>query len=725
MLEIIRGQSAAPTAAGRLADKLAEIDPDGTFFIGYPVLATADEIATVDGLLIAKQLGLIAFVLDDEPTTPSTVEHWEALRDEQDSLYYALTNNLGRNSALRQGRRLAIEPQVITILPETIEPPEGIEVTVASLETLQDRLNDQATPVVDGPLWNALNAALQRVSIIKPRKKRKGVTRSDSRGAILKQLEAKIANLDRWQKPAAIESPDGPQRIRGLAGSGKTIVLALKAAYLHSQHPDWNIAITFYSRALGQQFRDLVRRFCFEHQGDEPDWDRLQVLHSWGGRGRPGFYNSVAEKSGSVVRDYAYAKSAYGMRDAFAGICRELDAFVRENPPEPIYDAVLIDEAQDLPLHFFRLVYAFTKPPHRIVWAYDELQNLSEVAMPTISDMFGSDAQGRPLISIENRTGEPRRDIILPKCYRNTPWALSLAHGLGFGVYRPDGLVQHFDDPVVWNEVGYQTTVGTLAHGETVTLERRPESYPEYFTQLLQRDDVVQVQVFDDEHSQAEWVARAIHDNLKNDELEPDDILIVLTNPLTAKKRASGVMQALHRQGISSHLVGETTSADDVFFSDSVAILHVYRAKGNEAPMVYVLDAQHCGSGPELIRLRNTLFTSITRSRAWVRICGWGLRMPSLQVEIDQIMANDFKLSLRIPTVDELKRMRILHRDLSPGERRKAEKAQRGLRDFLEAYRDGTLQLDALDPAVRRQLERIVGPQEEDDADTSDTENVD
>ena len=724
MLEIIRGQSAAPTTANALAAKLAEIDPEGTFYIGYPVLATADATATVDGLLIARELGLIAFVLDDEPTMPRKVEDWEALMDEQDLLYYALTNNLGRNSALRQRRRLAIEPQVITILPETVEPPEGIEVVVASLETLQGRLRDHAAPV-DGSLWDALNAALQRVSTIKPRKKRQGVTRAGSRGAILKQLEAKIANLDRWQKPAAIESPEGPQRIRGLAGSGKTIVLALKAAYLHLQHPDWNIAITFYSRALGQQFRDLVRRFCFEHQGDEPDWERVHVLHSWGGRARPGFYNSVAEQSGSVVRDYAYAKSAYGMRDAFAGICSELSAFVRENPPDPIYDAVLIDEAQDLPLHFFRLVYAFTKPPHRIVWAYDELQNLSETAMPTTSDMFGSDAEGRPLISVENRQDEPRQDIVLPKCYRNTPWALSLAHALGFGIYRPGGLVQHFDDPVVWNEIGYRATNGTLAYGNDVTLERSPESYPEYFTQLLQRDDVVQVQVFDDEHSQAEWVAGAIRDNLKNDELEHDDILIVLTDPLTAKKRASGVMQALNRQGISSHLVGETSSADDVFFSDSIAILHIYRAKGNEAPMVYVLDAQHCGSGPELTRLRNTLFTSITRSRAWVRICGWGLEMQSLQEEIDQVRTHDFKLSFKIPSVEELQRMRTLHRDLSPGERRKVEKAERGMKEFLVALRDGTLQLDALDPASRRQLERIFRASEEDDADISEAENVD
>lgn len=69
---------------------------------------------------------------------------------------------------------------------------------------------------------------------------------------------------------AALEIVDGPQRIRGLAGSGKTIVLALKAAYLHSQFPEWDIVVTYYTRALWQQYRDLITKFVFEFSRDEP-----------------------------------------------------------------------------------------------------------------------------------------------------------------------------------------------------------------------------------------------------------------------------------------------------------------------------------------------------------------------------------------------------------------------------------------------------------------------
>ena len=48
------------------------------------------------------------------------------------------------------------------------------------------------------------------------------------------RLEKSIATLDQQQNRAAIETVEGVQRIRGLAGSGKTIVLAIKAAYFMS-----------------------------------------------------------------------------------------------------------------------------------------------------------------------------------------------------------------------------------------------------------------------------------------------------------------------------------------------------------------------------------------------------------------------------------------------------------------------------------------------------------
>jgi superfamily I DNA and RNA helicase len=62
-------------------------------------------------------------------------------------------------------------------------------------------------------------------------------------------------------------------------------VLALKAAYLHAQHPDWKIAVTFNTRSLKGQFRQRINTFSIEQTNEEPDWDNVQIIHAWGAPG--------------------------------------------------------------------------------------------------------------------------------------------------------------------------------------------------------------------------------------------------------------------------------------------------------------------------------------------------------------------------------------------------------------------------------------------------------
>lgn len=705
MLEIVYGETDHRQVASQLADILQGMQLDGTFYIGYPVIASADEKVVVDALLLTEQHGLIVFKFHGQTPRADDQSVWQHLEDAQDQLFYAIDANLGRHDELRAGRKLGVNVQTITLFPTSSPAPHGLKGCFIGLDGVRDAIEECAP--VGSPFWRPLQAALQRVTTIKPRKKRASVMSPRSRGGILKEIERGIANLDQWQKRAAIETPDGPQRIRGLAGSGKTIVLALKAAYLHSQHPDWTIAITFFSRSLYQQFEDLIRRFSFEHLNDEPNWDRVKILHAWGGRGREGLYSSLAEYSNVVPRDFMYGKARYGMDGAFQGICRELLAQTAQAPNPPIYDAVLIDEAQDMPPELFRLVYRFTKDPKRIIWAYDELQTLSESVMPSTGELFGVNAANEPLVTILNESGRPRQDVILPVCYRNTPWALTLAHALGFGIYRDPKLVQHFDDPNLWADIGYETVDGVLALGSQVTLQRAKQSYPDFFDRLLKPEDAVVSRAFADEVEQAEWVAESVQRNLTEDELEPDDILIVLPSALTAKSDAAVIGGALQRRQIASHLVGVMSSVDEVFRAGSVALANIYRSKGNEAPVVYLVNAQVCYGGLELTRKRNTLFTAITRSRAWVSVCAWGASSEALMKEVDTVRVNGYRLSFQIPTEPELKELRRIHRDLSDHERKKKDSAEKQLIRALDPVLSGEIDLDTLGPEARSKVDRL------------------
>ncbi|MFD7488711.1 DEAD/DEAH box helicase [Streptomyces mirabilis] len=701
-LQVVYGESRDRIRASLLAEQLREVTDEGTLYLGYPVLATADETIEVDALMVSQAHGLIAFLLPN--SIPQSTQDWEEAQARQDRLYDVLDSTLSKHSTLRKRRSLAVDITTVTVFPDRVEAPES-DAEGSIYSNLQDVAEHIGQlPGLDESLERAVQAALQRVTTMKPVKKRASVQDGASRGAVLKIIEAGIANLDQWQKRAAIETPEGPQRIRGLAGSGKTVVLALKAAYLHTQHPDWRIAFTYYSRALHEQIGNLVTRFAFEFSNDRPDEEYLQIMHSWGSASRAGLYSEMARAAGTTARDWNYARATYGMDDAFQGICRELLTIVRETRPDPIFDVVLIDEAQDLPPEFFQLVYHFTKDPKRIVWGYDELQKLSESAMPSTDELFGTGPERESLVSIVNRDNEPRKDIVLPVCYRNTPWALATAHALGIGAYREGGLLQHFGEPELWADIGYETVRGELALGERVALRRKHDSAPAYFREQLRVDDAVVMQAFDSQEAQDIWVARQIKKNLTEDELEHDDILIVLPDVYRAKSRAPRLMRTLREHDISSHLVGVNTSADTVFVRGSVALAHIFRAKGNEAPMVYVVDAQYAAHDYNAVTRRNTLFTAITRSRAWVRIVGYGDAMDVISREVDTVRQKNFQLEFTIPSRAELDRMRQVNRSQSAHGRASVKRATEGLQMFMEAYEAEEIELGDIPPALRTRL---------------------
>jgi superfamily I DNA and RNA helicase len=393
------------------------------------------------------------------------------------------------------------------------------------------------------------------------------------------------------------------------------------------------------------------------------------------------------------------AKAKYGAAKAFSGICNELAAVIKGKQLD-LYDAILIDEAQDLPPSFFQIVDALTKQPKRIVWAYDELQNLSDASMASAPDLFGRE------ITLTNSPEAPQQDIILPVCYRNTPWALTLAHALGFGLFREPEIVQHFDDPTMWTDIGYQIEDGELTEGHKVTLSRSARSYPAFFSELLNPADAVVSKAFNSREEQYAWIADQIKRNVTEDELDPDDVLIVLPNAISQKDEYYELRRHLDAHDISSNLAGVTSDRDSFASSGIVTVSGIYRAKGNEAPMVYVANADYCATGMEMIRLRNILFTAITRSRAWVRLSGMGSRMVTLQKEINCVVEAGFKLNFKVPTPPELQKVRRINRDRTAQEKGKIRKAERSVEELIELVRQGVISVDAM-PQLRELLKAV------------------
>lgn len=566
-------------------------------------------------------------------------------------------------------------------------------------------------------LYRTTLSAIESLSSIRKSRLRREVSNPDSRGAKLKRLEDSIATLDHRQNRAVIETVDGVQRIRGLAGSGKTIVLALKAAYLHTQHPDWRIAVTFHTRSLKGQFKRLINNFCIEQSGEEPDWTKLRVVNAWGAPGgdeRDGIYYEFCRVTGREFHDFRTASARFGGdAKAFEGACREALSAMTSAPG--LYDAVLVDEAQDFAPSFLRLCYSMLKPPKRLVYAYDELQNLSGISLPPPEEIFGVDAKGTPVVSLGD---DQRRDVILEKCYRNSRPVLVTAHALGFGIYHDQpkgaetGLIQMFDQPALWEEVGYRVSAGTLAKGERVVLERTNETSPEFLADHSPVDDLVRFQQFSNEAEQNAWLVEQIRHNIEEEELRHDDIIVIHPDPVSARARSGPIRKTLFERGIQSHLAGVDTLAD-VFFkteTPSVTFTGIYRAKGNEAGMVYVINAQDCdGMGLGLANLRNRLFTAITRSKAWVRVIGYGEGMAHLIEEYQRLKQADFRLDFAYPTDGMLGKLRITYRDLSPHEKLRLEQRKGRAVELAEALERGEITPEDLDADTKRKLLRLLG----------------
>ena len=127
--------------------------------------------------------------------------------------------------------------------------------------------------------------------------------------------------------------------------------------------------------------------------------------------------------------------------------------------------------------------------------------------------------------------------------------------------------------------------------------------------------------------------------------------------------------------------------------------------------MVYVVDAQDAATKVNVRSKRNTLFTAVTRSRAWVRISGFGADMSIVEAEIRSVIESDFKLNFAVPTPDQQRQLNQLYRDRPAAEEEAVRKVAKALTQGLEAIESGDIDLDDLPPALRTRLALLLTSQ--------------
>jgi superfamily I DNA and RNA helicase len=650
---------------------------DAVLYYAFPLYRDEEGGAVVaDSVLLSPQHGVIVFAL---PTVLSSGE-LQRCTDVVEQVPSYVQSRLVKNKQLRRGpTQLAFEITPLVYCPSSSEKPVLRDFSLATSEDGLCALLDESSRSEPLPqnMFNELISTIEGAKgLIRPKKRDLPTQDESSKGKQAELVEAAMLLFDQRQKHGMMGQVLGPQRIRGLAGSGKTVVLAMKAAQIHLQHPEAKIAFTFYTKSLYQHVKRLITRFYRQFDDQDPDWEKgIQILHGWGGSNTPGLYSVACEHHGVPALSFQQA-AASAVGDRFDYACTQL---MSQTKISPIYDYVFVDEGQDFPTSFVRLCHALAKDG-KFVLAYDDLQTIFQAKTPSTVDIFGMDSEGNPRVSFDE-------DVVLHKCYRNPREVLVSAHALGFGIYGKR-IVQMLASPGHWEDLGYVVKEGNFVEGSQIVVERPRENSLEVISERSGFDEIVKVIAFEGATAaegmkmEVKSVADSIADDLA-DGLQPDDVLVVSVDDRFAKVYLSRIETALFAHDIQcNNLHTDSFGIRDFTKQGRVTLSTVHKTKGNEAFMVYVVGVDAVMNNPD-VRRRNMLFTAMTRAKGWVRVSGIGDGAKRCIEEVKRAKENFPALAFKYPGPKELK---IMERDLAEAADKKLK-----IRRLIEQLREENL----------------------------------
>ncbi len=205
--------------------------------------------------------------------------------------------------------------------------------------------------------------------------------------------EGIIKVLDRRQEMLARWLGGGYRVIKGVAGSGKTLVLVSRAKLIGGSLPNWRVLLTCYNRVLADE---LAKQVAEVGNVTVKNIDRLPF--------------DLARETKQRNKPFQFDRDD----DDFEARIELCVDYLEEHPQTGMFDFVLVDETQDFDPKRLEFAYRLLKPGRRdFVVARDAAQNVYR--RPA---WLPSDTSGRG------------RTKILSTNYRNTREVLHLAFEL-------------------------------------------------------------------------------------------------------------------------------------------------------------------------------------------------------------------------------------------------------------------------------------------------------
>lgn len=421
-----------------------------------------------------------------------------------------------------------------------------------------------------------------------------------------------MAALDKYfsaeqQELSRLRVEGHPRLIRGVAGSGKTVVLAeMVARLVHRKavQPDdmfsrapakVRVAVVCFNRALVPFIQRKIRDSYKQQTVEALPSDTVLVTHLNGlmtDLNRQGVWNyiPIPQVPDSTQRATMYRE--------------QLRQFAIQNPEwyeALLYDAIFVDEGQDFVPEEYQLLLDLVKTHPQtgektLVVFYDDAQNLYARPRPNWKQ-----------IGIDVQRGDRAR--VMKECFRNTREIVELAFNVLLGSQAP---------PHMRVQTRTYAEVNDLKQWGLV--EEHGDHFRVRFAERTFRKPIIYK--FPSRSREKEWLATEIVRLVEEEQVRPEDILVLFHRKEDFEDLPLLIEAKAKNNSIKGFLrpYGQNPDRDEYIFREGhLTISTTHGAKGYDAQVVFVVGADLFDSENEG---RASFYVGATRAKLVLYISG-------------------------------------------------------------------------------------------------------
>ena len=370
------------------------------------------------------------------------------------------------------------------------------------------------------------------------------------------RFQSDVKDLDESQARLALRLGQGHQIIKGPPGSGKTLILIQRCAYLYKYHPKVKrVLFVCYNIALVSYIRQLLSNKAVNIR--EPG---ITICHFF-------------ELCSKVLKEPVHFENEDS--EYYEGVTEKtLDRLSGGETDIEHFDAIFIDEAQDFNEKMLRTIMGLHKPGGDLVIALDSFQDLYKRRRSWKALGIHASGRTRNLKRVYRNTWEIS---IFSQRFLDEKWDQSKQLAL-----LPEVSVHHGDQPLICSFPNLEAIETFLVHDLSKWIQ----------TEVYKKSEIAII--YDDKIYGRE---RFAYDN---------------------RALPMGILKKLEGAGIRTQWVSQDVGTKEAFdvTRDRVSLISIHSSKGLDFDLVYLLGVDHINLTHALKKnLITLLYVAMTRAK--------------------------------------------------------------------------------------------------------------